>query len=255
MTKGVFLLAGVGSRLRPLTDTTPKPLLHVAGRPLIARSVDSLIAAGITEFVVVTGHLEDQIQRFFRTSYSGISITFIRNERYEETNNAYSLLLARRAFNGEGMLLLDGDILYDHAITRNVLASDAPSNCLVVRKSGQLGEEEVKVQIDHSGTIEQIGKHLPPEACAGESIGIAKFDSTATALLFTTLDYRMNRLGMTGEFYEASFQQLIDRGACIEMLDAGDHLCMEIDTLDDLQTAELMAESIDFQMEWRMALA
>jgi choline kinase len=255
MTKGVFLLAGVGSRLRPLTDTTPKPLLNVAGRPLIARSVDSLIAAGITGFVVVTGHLEDQLRRFFYDSYPGISVTFVRNERYEETNNAYSLLLAWQAFNGEGMLLLDGDILYDHAITRSVLGPDAPSNCLVVRTSKQLGEEEVKVQLHTSGRIEQIGKHLPPGECVGESIGIAKFDSTATARLFTTLDYRMNRLGMKGEFYEASYQQLIDQGACIEMLDAGDHLCMEIDTPEDLQTAELMAESIDFRTEWRMALA
>jgi choline kinase len=254
MTKGVFLLAGVGSRLRPLTDTTPKPLLNVAGRPLIARSVDSLIAAGITEFVVVTGHLEDQLQRFFRSNYPGIAMTFIHNDRYEETNNAFSLLLAREAFNGEGMLLLDGDILYDHAITRKVLGPQAPTRCLVVRRSEQLGDEEIKVQLDKSGRIAQIGKQLHPEDCVGESIGIARFDPIATTLLFETLHHRMHRLGMTGEFYEASFQQMIDHGMRLDMLDAEDHLCMEIDTPTDLLAAELMADSIDFQMEWRMAL-
>jgi choline kinase len=254
MTKGVFLLAGVGSRLRPLTDTTPKPLLNVAGRPLIARSVDSLIAAGITEFVVVTGHLEDQLQRFFHSNYPGISVTFIHNERYEETNNAFSLLLARQAINGEGMLLLDGDILYDHAITRKVLGPNAPARCLVVRRSEQLGEEEIKVQLDRNGRIAQIGKQLCPEECVGESIGIARFDPLATVLLFETLHHRICRLGLTGEFYEASFQQMIEHGMRLDMLDAENHPCMEIDTPEDLQAAELLAESLDFQMEWRMAL-
>jgi choline kinase len=254
MTKGVFLLAGVGSRLRPLTDTTPKPLISVAGRPLIARSVDSLIAVGITELVIVTGHLEDQIQRFFRSSYPGISVTFVHNERYEETNNAYSLLLARQAIDGKGMLLLDGDILYDPTISRKVLGPTAPARSLVVRRSNQLGEEEIKVQLDARGRITQIGKQLPPDECVGESIGIARFDPMATVLLFETLHHRICRLGLTGEFYEASFQQMIDHGMRFDMLDAGDHPCMEIDTPEDLQAAELLAESIDFQMEWRMAL-
>ena len=54
---GVILAAGMAKRLRPLTDTKPKCLLKVGERTLLERTVDAMAAAGITEFVVVTGYL------------------------------------------------------------------------------------------------------------------------------------------------------------------------------------------------------
>ncbi len=62
-TRAMVLAAGLGLRLRPLTDTTPKPLIEVAGRTLLDRALDALVSAGVTDAVVNCRHLADQIER------------------------------------------------------------------------------------------------------------------------------------------------------------------------------------------------
>ena len=60
--RAMILAAGRGERLRPLTDTTPKPLLEVGGRPLIEHHLDKLAAAGFKEVIINLSHLGDQIR-------------------------------------------------------------------------------------------------------------------------------------------------------------------------------------------------
>jgi NDP-sugar pyrophosphorylase family protein len=85
--KAVILAAGIASRLRPLTNDRPKCLLEIGGKCLLQRSFDGLIQNGITEFVVVTGYLHEQIEAFLNNRYQEVSITYIYNEQYASTNN------------------------------------------------------------------------------------------------------------------------------------------------------------------------
>ena len=74
--KAVILAAGIASRLRPLTDHTPKCLLEIGGRCLLARTLDGLLANGIREVVVVTGYLREQIMDFVGTHYPGLKVEY-----------------------------------------------------------------------------------------------------------------------------------------------------------------------------------
>jgi len=77
----VLLAAGRGKRLGDLTAHTPKPLLDIAGSPLISHIVDALASAGLANFIVVTGYLEDQIEQWAKThsrDNPGIKITTVR---------------------------------------------------------------------------------------------------------------------------------------------------------------------------------
>ena len=87
----IILAAGMASRLRPLTNNTPKCLLKIGERSLLQRSIDALIINGIKEFVIVTGYLHNQIEDFVKQQYPDINISFIHNEIYNSTNNIYSL--------------------------------------------------------------------------------------------------------------------------------------------------------------------
>ena len=88
--KAVILAAGIASRLRPLTDTTPKCLLKIGERCLLERAFDALIQNGFDEFIIVTGYRQQQIVDFLQAHYPTQDITFIYNDRYESTNNIYS---------------------------------------------------------------------------------------------------------------------------------------------------------------------
>ena len=67
--KAIIPVAGIGERLRPFTHTTPKPLLSMAGKPILAHIIDGLIKSGIDELVLVVGYLGEKIEKFVKNRY------------------------------------------------------------------------------------------------------------------------------------------------------------------------------------------
>ena len=160
----------MASRLRPLTEHTPKCLLSIGERPLLQRSMDALMQGGIKDFVIVTGYLHEMIEQFVAKTYGDtINVEFIHNNVFDSTNNIYSLWLARPAVDGKDFLLLDSDLLYDPAIIKQVTECSAANVLTLIRH--ELGEEEMKVVTDDNGTIREISKTCNPASAAGESLG------------------------------------------------------------------------------------
>ena len=88
----VFLAAGLGSRLLPLTLNTPKPLIRVQGKRILDTAIDAALAVGIEEIYVVRGHLSEQFDQLL-SKYP--MIRFLENPAYNETNNISSAMCAR----------------------------------------------------------------------------------------------------------------------------------------------------------------
>jgi choline kinase len=235
----VILAAGISSRLRPLTNTLPKPLLPLAGTPLLHRTLKSLHHCGLQRCVIVTGYYHEMIQQFVRGLGIPLFVDFVFNPRFDSTNNNYSLWTASSQVLGQEMLLLDADILFHEEILGLLLRSPY-ENALVIRRSEQLRHEEVKVELDSMDRVVRIGKDLDRKHAAGESLGIEKFSRKTTEALFKVLERRKER----NEFYEASFQDLIDGGTKLFAVDAGKRPCIEIDTSEDLKEAERLARSM-----------
>lgn len=235
----VILAAGISSRLRPITDTLPKSLLVLGGKSILHRMLEALHHSGLQHCVIVTGYHRELIERSVHTMNMPLQIHFTFNPLFESTNNNYSLWAAQSNVVGQEMLLLDADILFDERILKRLL--DSPhENALVIRRSTDLGCEEVKVELDPADRLVHIGKTVTREHATGESIGIEKFSRTATERLFGILDRRKNR----NEFYEASFQELVDQGTEIFAVDTAGYPCIEIDTKEDLEKAEYLARSM-----------
>ena len=176
MYKALFLLAGSGTRLRPLTNDRPKSLIEINNKSLLSRSLDYLRANQIQHIVIVTGYMKESIHQFIKDKYPGLSVEFINNNLFDSTNNSYSLYLANSAFqNDESMLLLDGDILYEKTIIDKLIDTDDTRNYLAVRASNDLADEEMKVILNSNRSVIKIDKKLTPKKSYGESLGIAKF--------------------------------------------------------------------------------
>lgn len=110
ITKAVLLAAGRGSRLGALTENQPKPLLSVAGRPIIVHILDGLRRAGIEEITVITGYLGDVLERELGNGEaSGLNLRYVRQENLNGT--ARALALARDWLGDEQFFAGWGDIL------------------------------------------------------------------------------------------------------------------------------------------------
>ena len=91
--KAIILAAGMGARLRPLTDNMPKCLVPVHGKPLLEYALDSLDRVGIEACVIVIGFCGDQIMHVAGERHGQPKMTYVDNPIFHETNNIYSFWL------------------------------------------------------------------------------------------------------------------------------------------------------------------
>ena len=240
---GVILAAGMAKRLRPLTDTKPKCLLKVGERTLLERTVAAMAAAGISEFVVVTGYRADQIRDFLENLEALDNLgflgkpkfTYLHNADYEHNNNIYSLWMSGQIVRGQEFLLMDSDILCDSAAVQRI--AQEPEAALAVNRH-ELGEEEMKVVVDAQMRITEISKTCRPEDAMGESVGIEKITADYSEALFRELDQMILNEGLIDIFYERAFERLIPQGHTFRVIDTTDYFSYELDTPEDFHRAQ-----------------
>ncbi len=119
----VLLAAGEGTRMRPLTHSTPKPMLPVADRPLCAHTADAAVAAGTDELVLVVGYQGEAVRSHFGESYRGVPVSYATQE--EQLGTAHAVRAASEHLTGP-FVVLNGDDIYDPA-TVAALFDDGPA--------------------------------------------------------------------------------------------------------------------------------
>ena len=110
-TQTVVLAAGAGTRMRPLTASRPKPLLPVAGRPLVEHTMDAAAAAGAERFVVVVGHGSDQVRATLGDRHRGVPVEYAVQSAPRGTADA--VRVAADHLDRAPFVVLNGDDLYD----------------------------------------------------------------------------------------------------------------------------------------------
>jgi choline kinase len=233
--RAVLLAAGQATRLRPLTDDRPKCLLEVGGETILGRAVRILRERGLHHFTVVDGYRGDMIRATLTSEQDRAEFRFVRNDDFAVTNNAWSLMLAD-VDPAEPIMLLDADIVFAPAVIDRLLAHPAP-NRLGLRTTGEIGAEDMKVRLGPDGLVVDLGKDLPMSEAAGESVGLEVFSAGFVVALFTALRRRQRQEHRTGEFYEATFVELIAAGHAVAAVDLAGLACREIDTPEDLEAA------------------
>jgi L-glutamine-phosphate cytidylyltransferase len=237
--KAVILAAGMGSRLAPLTNDRPKPMVEVGGRPLLLRALDRLADAGIDrrDVLIVGGYREDVLRACL--AREAHPATVVTNPRYDTWNSWYSLVVARSLLLDKAFLVLEGDVLFDEAVLPKMLAADGPA-LLAVDFRADLDDETMKVVTDGAARprVRALSKQLDRREAAGEYIGITRIDASVTGNLFDDLA-RFEAENITHEYYDHSFHRLASRGEVpFFTCDVSDCVTMEIDDVRDLARAE-----------------
>ncbi|HKY35902.1 MAG TPA: phosphocholine cytidylyltransferase family protein [Polyangiaceae bacterium] len=229
----VLLVAGVGSRLRPITDTRPKALAPVGGETILGRAVRLLLDFGVSRLILATGYRQDAV----RSALGGLAceVVLCPNPRYDTTQNSVSLALCREAVGGRSFFKLDGDVVFDPELLERIAAGEAE---LVagVDSGRKLDAEAMKVVVSGERIV-RFGKAVPLAASHGESIGIERISAGASTKLFEALDERITA-GVTDLYYEDVYSQMIERGELsASAADVSGLRWTEVDTFEDLETA------------------
>ncbi len=103
----VILAAGKGTRLRPLTENCPKPLVQVAGKPLLDHIVEAL-PSGVDELIIVVGYLGEMIKSYCGSEFHGRKVTYV--EQKEQNGTAWALWLCKDLIKGRFLFLFADDI-------------------------------------------------------------------------------------------------------------------------------------------------
>jgi choline kinase len=231
----VILAAGSGTRLRPLTDVTPKCLLEIARRSLLDRLLAALAEAHLRRAVIVTGHLSTRIEEHLAVVRPPLDVMLVHNAAYGVTNNAASLAVARREIGTHDFILCDGDVVVSVNPFPALVAAKAQC-ALAVDASAPFDNEAMKVQLATDGHVTRISKQLSAAVSAGESIGLQKIGGEAVPALWDVLGPLVARDPMRA-YYEDAFQQMIDRGVRFETTAVAPGTWTEIDDLSDLEDA------------------
>ena len=240
--RGVILAAGRGTRLAPWTDTRPKCLVEVGGKPLLEYQIEALAAAGIRECVLVVGYRASQVRAHIGRWFGGVDIVYVESADYERTNNLYSLWLARHLLDDD-TLLLEGDLVFDQGLIADVARHLAPDVAVVdpytpemdgtvVAAEGDVAEAFVLKAdqgegFDYRGSLKTVNIYKLCRMCMSRHI-VPMLDAFVAA-------------GQEDTFYEAALARLVSEGSLrLAVHHAGVRRWTEIDTEEDLHRAREM---------------
>ena len=119
--KAVILAAGEGNRLRPVTSTCPKPMIPIAGKPLLEHTILALKSVGIEQLLLIVGYKEALIKNYFGNGQDKIDIKIEYITQDEYLGTAHATNYAKEFINdGEPFLMMYGDLLVDPSVFKEV---------------------------------------------------------------------------------------------------------------------------------------
>ena len=245
----IILGAGVGSRLRPLTDAIPKLLVEVSGKTILGRALEVLLPSNeVRSITIVVGYRGDQIESAVRDLSSKIKI--VRNHSYEQTNNMHSLYLALATLDMKhDVVIMNGDCVYDPAVLGEAI--EGSGDAIFADSAYPVNDESMHVDVDANGIIRGIAK--PPQMkstpVGGLVVSIDLYRLSAQQLpdLYDIIDNFQSR-GARQQWTELALDDLLRKkassDAAIRAADISGKMWMEIDNNDDLERANVRFQGI-----------
>jgi glucose-1-phosphate thymidylyltransferase len=231
--KVIIPLAGKGTRLRPHTHVTPKPMLKVAGKPVMAYILDDLDKLGnVEQIIYITGHLKEKVEEYARTQFDFPAV-FIEQKVQDGTAGAVALA---RAYVDQPVLIIFVDTIFDADL--EVIKSTDADGIIWVKEVEDYQRFGVVVS-DKQGNMTKIVEK--PSTPVSKRANIGLYYIRNWKLLYEGIDWVLKQPKNKGEYYLTdAFQYMIDRGAKIKVIDVeGWYDAGKIDTLLDTNRAML----------------
>ena len=225
--KVIIPLAGKGTRLRPHTHLVPKPMLKIAGKPVMAYILEDLVKLGnVTEVIYVTGHLKEKVEDYARTQFPSLPAKFV--EQKVQDGTAGAVKLAQPFVKGEDVLIIFVDTIFETDLTQ-IRKTDADG--IIWVKEVEDYQRFGVVVTDKNGNMTKIVEKPTTPISKRANIGLYYIKNSK--LLFEGIDHTLTQPQNKGEYYLTdAFQYMIDHGAKLKVIDVeGWYDAGKLDTL------------------------
>lgn len=206
-------VAGKGTRLRPHTHLTPKPLLRVGDKPVLSYILDDLRQLGVNEAVLITGHLKDKVEEYMKSEYPDFNAVY--TEQVEQRGTADAIALAEPHVR-EDMLIIFVDTLFDADLSLVRRLPDDVAGVIWAKEVEDYQRFGVLVT-DENGFMKEIIEK--PSEPVSKLANIGLYYIRDWQLLFEGIRHVMNSPpGGSGEYYLTdAFQYMVDKGAKLKV--------------------------------------
>lgn len=211
--KAIIPVAGAGARLRPLTYTQPKPLIPVAGKPIISFIIDQLKAVGIHDFVFIIGYLGEKIKDYVEQAYPEINKEFVAQE--ERLGSGHAIWVARENWrDADEVMIFFGDVIVDVDFEK---VMQSPHSYLGVKRVQNPREFGVVEYDEHNIVCRVIEKPRIPKSDMA-MVGFYKIREVAA--LAEALDFNIeNSIRTNGEFpLTDALMRMIEKGVQLQTM-------------------------------------
>ena len=241
--QAIILAAGMGKRLKELTQDNTKCMVRVNGVRLIDRALSQLAKLGLKRTVIVTGYEGAKLRKHVGRKWDGMRIDYVNNPIYDKTNNIYSLALAADELAKDDTILLESDLIFDDAILNKVL--DCPQPNVAVVDAFQSWMDGTCVTIDENNLIkcfvpkkDFIYEEIPSYY---KTVNIYKFSKEFSRNDYVPFLKAYSKALGDNEYYEQVLRviALLDK-PLMHALPLSGEKWYEIDDLQDLDIAESM---------------
>jgi choline kinase len=224
--QALILAAGIGSRLG---GAVPKPLLQIAGRLLVVRLIEQFRSCNIGAITVVLGHERNQVA----AALKGHDVELAFNPVYDRSDNMYSFWVGSDGLRDD-CIVGHADLIIEDELLQKVVGTKA--DIVLPMDRSTLDEESMKIELI-GGQVVNIGKAIPRDHAAGESIPLIKFSAAAVKALRAAAGEIIGA-GHLKRHLEDGILSMIQKGGLqISVLDVTGHRWAEIDTPADLERA------------------
>ncbi|MFW9941226.1 MAG: bifunctional sugar-1-phosphate nucleotidylyltransferase/acetyltransferase, partial [Candidatus Thorarchaeota archaeon] len=179
--KAVIIAAGEGKRLRPITSSRPKPLIPIAGKPLLEHTILSLKDSGINEILLVVGYKENLIKDYFGDGKANFDVNIEYIAQENQLGTAHAFKYGKNFAGNEPVLLMYGDLIVEPKAYHEIIQKFIQNNVegIILLRDVKNPEDFGIVSLDSNGFVERIVEKPTYEMNIGNlaNAGVFIFDS------------------------------------------------------------------------------